>query len=105
VANIARSGEVNACLVSSLRLPPARRLRTLRTGLHVEAPVGRVSWSCPRFPVWEGATERGFVETVFVNGRSLVRATSAGLAFLKEKETAGYENLRHYLDSTPAIGC
>jgi hypothetical protein len=37
------------------------------------------------FPSGEGATERGFVETAFVNGRSLVRATSAGLAFLEEK--------------------
>ena len=56
------------------------------------------------FPVWEGATERGFVETAFVNGRSLVRATFSGLGLPQGKETAGYENLRHYLDSTPAIG-
>jgi hypothetical protein len=41
--------------------------------------------SCPKLPVWEDATERGLVETVFLNGRSLVRVTSGGLALLKEK--------------------
>ena len=47
--------------------------------------------SCPRLTVWEDATERGFVQTAFANGRSMVRATSVGLAFLKEKrpEAAG----------------
>lgn len=41
--------------------------------------------SCPRLPVWEDACERGFVETAFANGRTLVRATPVGLAFFKEK--------------------
>jgi hypothetical protein len=41
--------------------------------------------SCPRLPVWEDATERGLVEAASANGRSIVRATSAGLAFLNEK--------------------
>jgi hypothetical protein len=41
--------------------------------------------SCPRLPVWEDATERGFVETAFVNGASVVRVTPAGFDFLKEK--------------------
>ena len=41
--------------------------------------------SCPRLPVWEDATERGLVETFSLNRRLLVRATLAGLAFLKEK--------------------
>ena len=41
--------------------------------------------SCPRLPVWEDATERGLVEAVSAHGRSIVRATSAGLAFLNEK--------------------
>jgi len=50
--------------------------------------------SCPRFPVWEDATERGFVETFSLNGRSLVRATSAGLAFLKGKRPHAYEELQ-----------
>ena len=35
--------------------------------------------SCARLPVWETATERGFVTTVFANGRLLVRATPAGI--------------------------
>ena len=49
--------------------------------------------SCPRLPVWEDATGRGLVETIFVNGRSLVRATAAGLEFLKEKRPHCYEQL------------
>jgi D-3-phosphoglycerate dehydrogenase len=49
--------------------------------------------SCPRLPVWETATERGFVTTVCVNGRLLVRATPAGLAFLKEKRRHAHEEL------------
>jgi D-3-phosphoglycerate dehydrogenase len=51
--------------------------------------------SCPRFPVWEDATERGLVETASVDGRLLVRATSTGLALLEEKRPGAYEELRH----------
>ena len=47
--------------------------------------------SCPRLPVWEDATDRGLVETVSANGRSLVRVTAAGLALLKEKRPVYYE--------------
>ena len=50
--------------------------------------------SCPRLPVWEDASERGLVETASANGRSIVRATSAGLAFLKEKRPHAYRELR-----------
>ena len=49
--------------------------------------------SCPRLPIWEDATERGFVETTFADGRSLVGATQAGLEFLKEKRPHCYEQL------------
>ena len=45
--------------------------------------------SCPRLPVWEDATERGLVETFSSNGRLLVRATSAGLAFLEARRPRG----------------
>jgi hypothetical protein len=41
--------------------------------------------SCPKLPVWEDATERGLVETVFLNGRSLVRVTPEGSALLRER--------------------
>ena len=51
--------------------------------------------SCPRLPVWEDATERGLVEKCSVNGCLLVRATSAGLVFLKEKRLLAYEELQH----------
>ena len=51
--------------------------------------------SCPRLPVWEDATDRGLVETVSANGRSLVRVTAAGLALLKKKRPDHYEQLKH----------
>jgi len=49
--------------------------------------------SCPRLPVWEDANERGLVETAFANGQSLVRPTATGLAFLREKRPASYQQL------------
>ena len=52
--------------------------------------------SCPRLPVWEDATERGFVETASANGRWLVRATPAGLALLREKRPHADEALKHH---------
>lgn len=45
--------------------------------------------SCPRLPVWEEATERGLVEIVSSQGCLLVRATPAGLAFLKDRRPQG----------------
>ena len=50
--------------------------------------------SCPRLPVWEDATDRGLVEPVFTNGRSLVRVTAAGFDLLKEKRPLCYEQLQ-----------
>jgi hypothetical protein len=47
--------------------------------------------SCPRLPVWEDANDRGLVQTASADGRSIVRATPAGLAFLKEKRPHSYE--------------
>jgi hypothetical protein len=38
--------------------------------------------SCPRLPVWEDANDRGFIAVAIVDGRSLVRVTPEGLAFL-----------------------
>ena len=55
--------------------------------------------SCPRLPVWEDATDRGLLETVSANGRSLVRVTAAGFALLKEKRPDCYEQLQaQYLE-------
>ena len=54
--------------------------------------------SCPKLPVWEDATERGFVETAFANGCPMVRATPAGLAFLKEMRPQAYEGLQRRCD-------
>jgi hypothetical protein len=40
--------------------------------------------SCPRFPVWEDATDMGLVVRDYEAGRgAMVRVTSAGLDFLK----------------------
>jgi hypothetical protein len=41
--------------------------------------------SCPRFPVWEDATDRGLVATEFRGGRSIVRVTSAGASLLEQR--------------------
>ena len=41
--------------------------------------------SCPRLPVWEDANDRGLLETVHVNGRSIVRITQSGIAMLKQR--------------------
>jgi hypothetical protein len=38
--------------------------------------------SCPRLPVWEDANDRGLITVAITDGRSLVRATAAGLALL-----------------------
>jgi D-3-phosphoglycerate dehydrogenase / 2-oxoglutarate reductase len=51
--------------------------------------------SCPRLPVWEDATQRGFVKAASANGRWLVRATPAGLALLRERRPHAYEELQH----------
>jgi hypothetical protein len=40
--------------------------------------------SCPRLPVWEDANDRGLITTEHVNGRSVVRITSSGLALLEQ---------------------
>jgi hypothetical protein len=58
--------------------------------------------SCPKLPVWEDATGRGFVETTFVNGRSLVHVTQAGLAFLKKTRPLCYEQLRRQTERSPS---
>jgi hypothetical protein len=58
------------------------------------------SWhtSCPRLPVWEDALERGLLERVVRNGRSLLRATTAGLALLREKRPRVYAKLVDHFD-------
>jgi hypothetical protein len=41
--------------------------------------------SCPRLPVWEDATERGYVEQTRTNGCAIVRITPAGRDFLARR--------------------
>ena len=50
--------------------------------------------SCPRFPVWEDAKERGLVEMGLANGCSFVRVTPAGFGLLKDKRPRSVEALR-----------
>jgi len=59
--------------------------------------------SCPRLPVWEDACDRGFVERAIANNRVMVRATSEGLAFLKEKRPDAYQASR--AASTTSASC
>jgi len=42
--------------------------------------------SCPRFPVWEDANDRGLVRQEAVNGNCVVRVTPAGLALLAPRK-------------------
>ena len=44
--------------------------------------------SCPRFPVWEDANERGLVTKKQVNGQLYIRITSLGLALLEQRRRA-----------------
>ena len=41
--------------------------------------------SCPRFPVWEDANDRGLVMKQQVDGRIVVRVTPSGLALLEQR--------------------
>lgn len=50
--------------------------------------------SCPRLPVWEDATDRGFLAMMSVQDRWLVQVTSAGFAVLKEQRPQAYEALQ-----------
>jgi len=42
--------------------------------------------SCPKFPIWEDANDRGLVRTESVNGGSIVRITASGLDLLKDRK-------------------
>jgi hypothetical protein len=44
--------------------------------------------SCPRLPVWEDATDRGLIATEYSDGRSLVKVTPAGLAWLAQRRNS-----------------
>jgi hypothetical protein len=52
--------------------------------------------SCPRLTVWEDASDRGLIATEQVNGRKLVRPSSAGLALL-------HRHLRRQQSKPPKI--
>jgi hypothetical protein len=44
--------------------------------------------SCPRLPVWEDANDFGLIETVRLDGRSLVRVTPSGISMLAQRRPA-----------------
>ena len=41
--------------------------------------------SCPRFPVWEDANDRGLVAKQLVDGRIVVKVTPSGMALLEQR--------------------
>jgi hypothetical protein len=41
--------------------------------------------SCPRFPVWEDANDRGLVAKQHLDGRIVVKVTPSGLALLEQR--------------------
>ena len=41
--------------------------------------------SCPRFPIWEDANDRGLVKKTHANGESTVAITPTGRTFLRER--------------------
>jgi len=41
--------------------------------------------SCPRLTVWEDANDRGFIGSEQVNGRTVIRPSSSGLALLDQR--------------------
>jgi hypothetical protein len=48
--------------------------------------------SCPRFPVWEDAVDRGLIAIEQRNGRSIVRVTSSGHALLAQHRSDAQKN-------------
>ena len=42
--------------------------------------------SCPRLPVWEEANDRGLITREEVNGNSVVKVSSSGLALLAQRK-------------------
>jgi hypothetical protein len=42
--------------------------------------------SCPRFPVWEDANDRGLIVQEKVNGNCIVRVTPSGIALLEKRD-------------------
>jgi len=41
--------------------------------------------SCPRLTVWEDANDHGFIGSEQVNGRTVIRPSSSGLALLDQR--------------------
>ena len=50
-----------------------------------EEVMGAWRTSCPRLPVWEEANDRGLIMREEVNGNSMIRVSSSGLAILDER--------------------
>ena len=42
--------------------------------------------SCPRFPVWEDANDRGLVAKQHLDGRIVVKITPSGMALLEHRK-------------------
>lgn len=57
---------------------------TLRDRTYAEA-IDAWRTSCPRLPIWEEATDRGFLFTEARGVDSIVRVSLTGSAFLKQR--------------------
>lgn len=54
-----------------------------------ERTYEEVRTSCPRFPIWEDACDRGLVITTHRDKRRVVTVTSAGIALLEIIRSSG----------------
>jgi hypothetical protein len=45
--------------------------------------------SCPRFPIWEEASDRGLVTTTVCDKRRVVKVTPVGITLLKMNRPSG----------------
>jgi hypothetical protein len=50
--------------------------------------------SCPKLPVWEEANDRGLVTHERVNGRTVIRPSSSGIALLDQRAHGGRTGAR-----------
>ena len=50
--------------------------------------------SCPRLPVWEEASERGFVVSHWEAGREMVSVTGLGAEYLRDISACGCSGVR-----------
>ena len=66
-----------------------------------EEVMGAWRTSCPRLPVWEEANDRGLIMRQEVNGNSMIRVSSLGLALINERKAERISDDLPPLESHP----